>query len=117
MEWIMDNWFVVFALLALLLAIVWAVYAFLGLPTPTQVKKIKEWLLWAVVLAEAELGKETGVLKLRMVYDMFIERFPLAAKVVSFETFKKWVDEALDQMREILLKNEAVAAFVEPVVE
>ena len=87
MEWIIDNWFVLVSLIVLLIIVVVLMVKFLGLPTKTQVAKIKEWMLWAVTMAEMELGSGTGILKLRMVYDMFVARFPLVAKVVSFETF------------------------------
>ena len=63
--------------------------------------------------AEKELGSGTGQLKLRQVYDLFVQRFPAVAAVISFDTFSGWVDEALEQMREMLAKNEQVAAYVE----
>ena len=48
-----------------------------------------------------------------MVYDMFITRFPLVAKIISFNTFSFWVDEALDEMKELLKDNKAVKAVIE----
>ena len=39
-------------------------------------------------------------------------RFPWLAKTVSFELFSSLVDDALDEMRDMLDKNEAVKAFV-----
>ena len=64
------------------------------------------------VRAVAELGCGTGKLKLRQVYDLFVTRFPWLAKTVSFELFSSLVDDALDEMRDMLDKNEAVKAFV-----
>lgn len=115
MNWLIDNWIVVVGILALTIAAGWAVYVFFGLPTGTQLAKIKEWLLWAVVLAETELGSGTGEIKLRYVYDMFVGRFPTVAKIVSFETFAKWVDEALDEMKVLLGQNKVIAEFVAPI--
>lgn len=115
MEWIIENWFVLVALAAVVFAATLAGKFFMDLPTPKQIEQIKEWLLWAVTVAEAELGSGTGQLKLRFVYDMFIERFPLFVKVISFDMFRKWVDEALVKMKELLANSPAVAAFVEPV--
>lgn len=109
---IIDNWFVVLALLAVVVAAGFWVAQFTGLPTSGQIAKIKEWLLFAVITAEAELGGGTGQLKLRFVYDMFVERFPTAAKVISFEVFAGWVDTALDKMRDMLVQNPAIAALV-----
>ena len=77
-----------------------------------QLAKVREWLLWAVTEAEKELGGGTGKLKLRQVYDLFVTRFPWLAKTVSFELFSSLVDDALDEMRDMLEKNEAVKALV-----
>lgn len=113
MEWIIDNWFILLGLVAVLIIVGWLVYKFFGLPTKEQIAKIKEWLLWAVTEAELELGSGTGQLKLRYVYDLFVARFPLVARIVSFEMFAKWVDEALEEMKKLLAENEAVRALVE----
>ena len=67
---------------------------------------------WAVTEAEKELGGGTGKLKLRQVYDLFVTRFPWLAKIVSFELFSDMVDDALDEMREMLANNQAVKALV-----
>ena len=85
---------------------------FVGLPRGAQLKKVREWLLLAVTQAEKELGSKTGKLKLRTVYDAFLTKFPWLAPVVSFERFSKLVDDALDEMRDMLEKNEAVKALV-----
>lgn len=75
-------------------------------------KKAKEWLLYAVTLAEKELGSGTGRIKLRQVYDAFLEKFPVFSRFVPFETFSSWVDEALELMKQMLRTNEATAKFV-----
>ena len=62
--------------------------------------------------AEKELGSGTGQLKLRQVYDLFVQRFPAVAAVISFDTFSGWVDEALEQMREMLEQNQNVQKYV-----
>jgi hypothetical protein len=113
MTWLLENWYILLGILAVLVAAGFAIYKFAGLPTASQIEKIKEWLLYAVTEAEASLGGQTGILKLRMVYDMFVARFPMVAKVVSFETFSYWVDEALDKMKELLETNEAIKNVIE----
>ena len=113
MEWLFENWFVVVGVVVILVSAGFASYKFLGLPTKDQVAKIKEWLLFAVTEAESELGSQTGILKLRMVYDLFVARFPMAAKAISFATFSYWVDEALDEMRELLASNEAIKEIIQ----
>ena len=108
-----ENWyFIVTAIVMVVMAGV-ICWNFFKLPTKEQIAKIKEWLLYAVTEAEKELGGGTGQLKLRQVYDLFVQRFPAVAAVISFDTFSGWVDEALEQMREMLAKNENVAAYVE----
>lgn len=113
MKFLIENWPLIVAALAVIAAVVAAVARFVGLPTEKQLEKVKEWLLWAVTEAEKDLGGGTGKLKLRQVYDLFVQRFPWLAKAVSFELFSSLVDEALEEMREMLDNNQAVKAFVE----
>lgn len=112
METIVNNWYIILALAALLGVAVWYVYRYFNLPSEAQLAKVRKWLLWAVTGAEKELGGGTGKLKLRQVYDLFIVRFPWLAKIVSFELFSSMVDDALDEMREMLENNPAAAALV-----
>ena len=99
--------------ITLLLALAAAAAArFLEMPSAEQREKVKEWLLWAVTEAEKELGSGTGQLKLRQVYDLFLQRFPAIAKRISFATFSYWVDKALIDMREMLNKNKAIYRMV-----
>ena len=109
----LENWYIIIGLMAVAAVIgVWC-GRFLNLPTGEQIDKCKEWLVYAVTQAEAELGGGTGQLKLRAVYDLFVQRFPAVAKAVSFDTFSMWVDEALEDMREMLQNNKAVKKLVE----
>ena len=77
-----------------------------------QVEQVKGWLLGAVTLAEAEFGSGTGRIKLSVVYDSFVQKFPWIAKLLSFEDFSEYVDEALVEMRKLLSTNKAIAAIV-----
>lgn len=108
----MENWYICIALMAATCVIGVGIGRFLKLPNSAQIEKVKEWLLWAVTQAEAELGSGTGKLKLRQVYDMFVQRFPAIAMAVSFDTFSMWVDEALEDMRDMLKQNQAVKNLV-----
>lgn len=112
MEWFVDNWYIVVAISALITTGGLLIYTFLGLPTKEQVTKIKALLLYWVTLAESELGSGTGQLKLRYVFDLFTDKFKFTAKLVSFETFSLWVDEALEIMREMLEKNDNINTLV-----
>ena len=112
MEFVMNYWYVIVGIIAVLIVAGFAVYKFAGLPTKSQVAKIKEWLLFAVTKAERELGEKTGQLKLRTVYDLFVSKFPTTAKLVSFETFSRWVDEALVEMKKMLENNKQIENIV-----
>lgn len=76
-------------------------------------KRIKKWLLQAVVQAEKELGSGTGKVKLSTVYDMFIVRFPIVSKLISFNTFSSFVDDVLDTMRELLESNKSLKEYID----
>jgi len=56
----------------------------------------------------------TNKLIFQYVYDKFCERFPWLAKVLPFETFSKYVDDALSEMKDVLKQNSAIASIVEP---
>lgn len=99
MEMIMNNWVLAVAFVAVLVYIGIGVYAFVSRPRAEQIEDIKEWLIWAVKKAEDELGGGSGPLKLRMVYDMFVTRFPTAARFIGFNAFSDLVDDALDSAR------------------
>ena len=112
MEFVMNYWYVIVGIIAVFIVDGFTVYKFAGLPTKSQVEKIKEWLLYAVTKAETELGEKTGQLKLRTVYDLFVSKFPTTAKLVSFETFSGWVDEALVEMKKMLENNKQIETIV-----
>ncbi len=113
MEFIINYWYIIVAIIAALVVAGVVIYRYFGLPSDAQLAKVREWLLWAVTEAEKELGGGTGKLKLRQVYDLFVTRFPWLAKIVSFELFSDMVDDALDEMREMLQNNKAVQQLVE----
>ena len=73
------------------------------------VNGFKNWLVWAVSEAEAIFGSKTGKLKLRYVYDLAVERFPMIAKFIPFALFSKLVDGALDVMRDMIENNKTIA--------
>lgn len=113
MNFIIENWYVILAAACIVAAAIVIIVRFFKLPTKEQIASVKEWLLIAVTEAEKALGGGTGQLKLRQVYDLFVQRFPWIAKVVAFSTFSLWVDEALEQMKNMLAQNTAAAAYVE----
>ena len=96
-------------LIIVAIAIIAAFFMVLAIKQP---KKVKEWLLYAVIEAEKELGSGTGPVKLRSVYDMFITKFPKLSVFISFNTFSEWVDVALDYMEKLLTDNKDVKAII-----
>ena len=97
----MNEFLTWYNILFVLLAIVVVAYG-------VSAGKAKEWLKWAVCYAEEQLGTGTGQLKLHMVYDMFVDKFPALASILPFNIFSKWVDLALEWMNEQLEKNENI---------
>lgn len=114
MNWLVDNWYLVVAGLALLAFVIYCIYTFFGMPTEKQIAKVKEWLIFATLQAEKELQSGTGQLKLRQVYNMFcsVPAFTWIAKVVSFDTFTYWVSDALLEVKLMLISNENLAEYV-----
>ena len=95
--------------IALVCGIIW----FVKLPKDKKIANIKEWLKFAVIDAEKELGSGTGQLKLRMVYNMAVKQFPFIVQLIPFDTFSGWVDEALDWMKDQLAENKVTQSYIE----
>ena len=108
---IMSNWSQYIGPALIAIVAINAILKFLRLPVESQKEKIKELLLAWVTEAERSLGGGTGPIKLRIVYDKFVSKFPYISKIVSFSKFSQWVDDALDTMEE-LLKDERIARYV-----
>lgn len=75
-------------------------------------KSFREWLLFAVVEAEKALGSKTGQIKLRYVYDLAMSRFPIFSKLITFTTFEKLVNDALDAFKKMLADNEQLQSYI-----
>lgn len=112
MEWLVNNWYLLVAAVAVLGAAGWFIWYMIKMPKEQRWAKIVEWLHYAVVEAEKDLGGETGQLKLVKVYDMFISKFPFISLIMSYATFKVLVDKALDWMRDMLEVNAKIKAYV-----
>ena len=111
---VFANYWALAIMLAVITAMcIWIMVDFARQPKEKQIEQVREWMLYACTLAEAELGSGSGQLKLRYVYDLFHQRFPVLAKVISFDFFSDLVDEALKEMRKMLENNKAIKAIVE----
>ena len=108
-----ENISVAIGIMALVAVVGIGIYGFFKLGKEKQLKMIQEWLLLAVVEAEKHLGGGTGKIKLRYVYDIFIDKFKFMALVITFEQFSLMVDDALVIMRNMLSDNEKLKIYVE----
>ena len=77
-----------------------------------NVSAFRNWLVYAVTEAEAKFGGKTGKLKLRYVYDLAVEAFPVIAKTLPFSFFSWAVDAALLIMRGMIEDNKQIADIV-----
>ena len=108
----MDNVLIALIILLGLCAAGIMICCFLKLSKEKQIEMIKQWLLFIVIEAEKELGGGTGAVKLRFVYDKFINRFKFASKFITFEMFSQLVDEVLETMRFMIQNNPSIAAYI-----
>lgn len=108
LTFIKEYWFILVFIVAFIAVVTIKIYNWLKQPTSEQMQQIQEWLLYAVAKAEEVLGSGTGQLKLRYVYDMFVTKFPAIAVFISFDTFTKMVDKALDEFKELLDTNPSI---------
>lgn len=108
----MNDWYMIIALSSVLLVIIAAVVNWLKLPTFQKIEDVKQWLRYAVTEAEKKLKTGTGQLKLRMVYDMFLDKYPELKAYITFERFSGWVDEALEWLNIQLESNKNLKEYV-----
>ena len=79
----MDNIIIAIGIIAIVGAAAYALYYFMNLGKEKQIQIIREWLLLAVIKAEKELGDGTGQVKLRYVYDLFLDKFKFASLFIT----------------------------------
>lgn len=106
--WIREYWFVFILFIGVVATAAIKIYKFINTPSGEQLKKVQQWLIWAVAKAEEVLGSGTGQLKLRYVYDMFITKFPVIAKFVTYDEFKAMTEKALEEFKKMLESNKQI---------
>ena len=116
MTLLMEYWWLAIAILAIIIIAFMFLTIYIKLPNSKKAKKVKEWLLFAVVQAEKELGSGTGQLKLRYVYNLALSKFPIFIKLIPFKLFSSFVDGALQQLKNIIEDNEGVKEYMEKVL-
>lgn len=112
MQFFIDYWYVILALIVLLVFIGAFIYRFFKMPSKEQIKALQEWLKYAVCYAEQKLKSGTGQLKLRKVYDMALTKFPWITTIYSFAEFEKDVDVALEWMKKQLSDNKNIEQLI-----
>lgn len=112
MEYIINNWPFIILLLSVVVIAVVAVVSFFQKPTPQQIQQIQEWILYLVIEAERQFGSKMGKVKLRYVYDKFLERFDYLGKIISFDKFSELVDKALSTMKDMISQNDKLKEYV-----
>lgn len=112
MTFIIENRYLILAAVAFGVSCGHTLYRLKRLPKNEQLSLVRQWLLYAVIMAEAQFGEKAGQKKLKFVYDQFVRQFPGLAKLITFEAFSALTDEALDNMRQFLADNENANAFV-----
>lgn len=113
MKLIIDNWSLLVVLACIVVLAIMYVKKFINMPTTEQMEKVQEWLLYAVIQAEKQLGAKTGQIKLRYVYDMFLTKFSWLANVITFEQFSQLVDEALEHMKHLMQTNDNARFYIQ----
>lgn len=101
----MDTLLMISFTLAMLAAGCLLLYKFFSFEKNRRIEVIKNWLLLVVVQAEKELGSGTGQIKLRYVYDQFLQKFKFMSMIITFEQFSALVDETLSILNNMLVSN------------
>lgn len=116
MEFLIENWYLIVIGICIIAVAILAFIKFTKSSNNEKYEQIRGWLLQAVILAEQEYGSGTGKMKLSAVYDAFCIALPWFAKTLSFELFSKFVDDALEEAKGILAKNQNMAALAETMI-
>lgn len=77
-----------------------------------SLSSFKNWLVYAVSKAEKLFGSKTGKLKLRYVYYLAIEAYPLIVKLLPFSIFNILVDSSLKAMRLMIENNKEISDII-----
>lgn len=108
----MDNIVLAIGIIIIVGVAAYAIYYFMNLSKEKQLEVVREWLLLACIQAEKALGSGTGQVKLRFVYDLFIDKFKYLSLIISFEQFSMLVDESLETMKDMISNNKQVEQYV-----
>lgn len=77
-----------------------------------NLSSFKNWLIYAVSKAENAFGSKTGKLKLRYVYYLAVQAYPVIVKLLPFSIFSVFVDSALKAMRIMIENNKEISDII-----
>lgn len=87
-------------------------------PKEEQLKELEKYLRYLVWKAEKYFGSKTGQLKLAMVYNLAVQKFPWIAEVMTYEEFdEKYVQGALKWLKKQLESNPAIVQTLDEYFE
>ena len=107
LNFIAHNFLPLVAIIGAIVLVVLKVIDFVKKPTDEQIQGLQEWLKGQVAL-----GGGTGELKLRVVYNAAISKFPWVATYLTFDQFNNLVKIALDWMQEQMDDNIAIKDYI-----
>lgn len=87
--------------------------SFFKKPSNEKIAELKAWLFGAVAAAEADLGSETGKLKLAAVYDNFRLTFPSLADKITIDQFNGYVNDILQELKTYADSHDNVKKYLE----
>lgn len=105
LEFIGNYWYLIVTAAAMVVLAVTFIIDFIKKSPKERLESVKQWAVYACALAQAHLGSNTGQLKMKETYNMFLEKFPDLAKQISYETYKKTAEEALIEFKDMLKTN------------
>lgn len=118
LDFVNDNWTMIFAIIVLLIAIGRKIVAFFSKSKEEQLEiakaQIKEVMLRLVTEAECDYYEwiKSGEIKRAQVIDEVFAMYPILSKVTNQADVIAWIDEAIDEalktMRKVFEENKAV---------
>lgn len=118
LDFVNNNWTIIFAIIVLLIAIGRKIVAFFSKSKEEQLEiakaQIKEVMLRLVTEAECDYYEwiKSGEIKRAQVIDEVFAMYPILSKVTNQADVIAWIDEAIDEalktMRKVFEENKAV---------
>lgn len=105
MQFLIDYWPMIIVAIAMIIMAIAVVIDFIKKSPKEKLDSIKQWAIYACALAEAHLGSGTGQMKMRETYDMFLQRFPSLASLITFQKYKQIAESALIEFKQMLSSN------------